>query len=757
MTFADIVLKKRWLTAITIAALSIAAVIGAMRTDFDDNPQNLFDSDNEEWVFLSEVIDRFGSEDNTCFLVVTADELFSPQSMTELRQLAIDSRRLDGVESVLSITSRKLVAFDAALRPLALPGPLDIDQLARAKERARQHPLIAGQMLSDDGKWMLIKVQVFGGDASIGDLQPVTDGLLRLADRYNQESTLTVGLTGIPAIRVEIFDSVQAETIRYTLLGAIAGFVMAVALMRRVATIFVVVAVSLFGALWTVGALGLIGEKLTVLTTVLPMLVLIIGLTDSVHITFDIRQSRASGNSAFDATHHAMRHLTLACLLTSVTTAVGFGSLYVTDVGIIRRFGLACAAGCGLTFLAVVTVLPFLASTRIGNGILPPRGTGKFEAFVEKILLRVVNLSLRFRWPITILGFGLAVWTAYASATLSPENQMNESLPEDARSIRALQTVDRHFGGIIPSFVVVDWPKQLQLESDELKDVLTEVHRLCNESDATNAPLSLLNLMKMKDGNLNRLPTSVVNSMASVDQHRAVVMTRTQDVGSALLSNSFSDLKRQLAELESRHNGFQIRLTGFGVLATRSTQKMIGDLAASLGLATVVIFVTMTIAYRSLRIGLICLLPNALPLLITAALLAVFDGTLRFSSVIVFSVCLGIAVDDTIHLVARFRRELNACRNVEQALRNSVTAVGSALIVTTGILVVGLSIPITSQVYANRLFGQLSCLAIVSALLADLILLPAMLACFVPNVAESDHDRPAPEQMATPSDPTVSD
>ena len=743
MTITDVLVKRRSLIATSIVLMTIAAVYGISQTDFDDNPQNLFDSSDEEWEFLNGVVERFGAQDSTCFLVVTADNLFSRQTVQDIRRLAIDARQLNGVTSVLSITSRSLLAFDSALRPLGIPRPLDADQLRRARDRAISHPLIAGQLLSRDGKWLLIKAEISGGDFSIGDLQPVTDELLALAERYSRDSTLSVRVTGIPAIRVEIFNSVQAETARYTVLGTIAGFLMSVVLMRRLATIFVVAAVSLVGAVWTVGALGLVGEKLTVLTTVLPMLVLIIGLTDSVHIAFDIRRSRADGLGPPEATSHAMRHLTLACLLTSVTTAVGFGSLYVTDISLIRRFGLACAAGCALTFLAVVTVLPFLASTRIGNGILPPPGKGVLEIRVKSLLLRLVNFSLKYRWTVTVAGICLVVCTAVLSMRLKPENQMNESLPGNARSIVALRIVDEQFGGIIPSFVVVKWPEQLTLSSKEVRTVLHEVHEICEHSPATNAPFSVLNLMQLKDGNMDRLPDTVVRTLVSEQHRQAVILTRTQDQGSAMLSRLFQRLKARLIDVQNLHPEFQIRMTGFGVLATRATQKMIGDLARSLGLATVVIFVTMTIAYRSLRIGLICLLPNALPLLITAALLAVFDGTLRFSSVIVFSVCLGIAVDDTIHLVARFRRELSACGNVDEALRRSVTAVGSALIVTTGILVVGLSIPITSEVYANRLFGKLSCIAILSALLADLILLPAMLACFIRNPQQRLTEGPA--------------
>ncbi|MDA1232528.1 MAG: MMPL family transporter, partial [Planctomycetota bacterium] len=539
-------------------------------------------------------------------------------------------------------------------------------------------------------------------------------------------------MTGIPAIRVEAFNKVREQTATYTVLGALAGLAIAIILMRRTATVLIICAVSACAAFWTTGALGLAGEKISLLTSMLPMLVLMIGLTDAVHLVFEIRRSRALGATPVKATGDAMRHLTKACFLTSLTTAIGFCSLYATETDLVQRFGLACTAGCGITFVAVITVLPALTSTRLGRGVLPPIGMATVEFWITSVLDRLIDLTLRFRWQVVLAGVGLSLWFATLASGLMPENEMSESLPQNARSIVALRTIDRDFGGIMPAMVVAEWPEHVHWQSEELYRVLNKIHRVCDENTATHHPFSIVNVMNSKnDRNLSRVPQSILDSLIHPNARRAVIVNRIKDQGSSSLTASFTQLAVSLDDIERQHPGYRFRLSGFAVLATRSIQTMISDLATSLGLATLAIFATMSIACRSIRIGLICLLPNAFPLLLTAAMLYVFDGTLRFSSVIVFSVCLGIAVNDTIHLVSRFQREMRLSGDVEKSLRNSMSAVGSALIVTTLILIVGLSIPISSDVSASRTFGTLSCLAIASALLADLILLPAMLACFV--------------------------
>lgn len=740
-TYADNFIRRRTLFAIAIIALTAAAAVGVTKIGFEGDPRKIFRAEDDEFRFLGEVFEQFGNDDDSCYFIVSSGNLFSRQSITDLGRLTIELRKVEGIESVDSFLKRSLVAFDADLRPLVRTKLISAEQLSRAKRRAMEHPVISGQLLSADGNVTLVKARLIGGRPGIEQMEPIANRLWAVADRFTEDTSLSVQMTGIPAIRVEAFNSVKVQTTWYTILGAFAGLVMAVLLMRRVATVIIVCVASGFGAFWTVGVMGLIGENFTVLTTVLPMLVLIIGLTDSVHLAFDIRQSHGDGAPPAEATHGALRHLTLACFLTSLTTVIGFGSLCVSGIDLIKRFGFACALGCGITFLAVISVLPFLSSTWIGRGVLPPKRPGISEKWIRAVLNAGVELALRFRWQVTITGIVLTATLSLVAAQLIPENEMSESLPINARSNIALRNIDEQFGGILPSFITIDWPESIEAESDEFRQVLQRIHDICEANSVTNHPFSALNLMQLRpDGSLSRVPDEVVSAMLQKESRRAVVITRTEDLGSATLNVAFADLSERLNELQHQFPAYSFRLTGSAVIATRTVQIMISDLASSLGLATAIIFITMSVACRSVRMGLICLLPNALPLLITAAVLVAIDGKLRFSSVIVFSVCLGIAVDDTIHVVTRFLRELRECGDVDRAIRNSVNAVGSALVVTTSILVVGLAIPITSDIMSNRMFGLLSCIAIFSALLADLVLLPAMLACFVPSPQCSSED-----------------
>lgn len=753
-TLADLFLRYRGVVAVAVGIATITAVYGISQLGFDDNPRAVFRTDDEDFRLMEEVFEQFGTDENNSFLIVQSDAIFSRRSLTELRRLTNDVRKIGGVESAFSLISERLLIFDPFPRrliPADLVAATDL-ALERASQDALEHPLVAGQLVDEQGEYALVIVRLRGDGLTISDIQPIDRRLREIAIRYSGESSLDVRVTGLPSIRVDAFTHVRQESVRFTLLCTLAAFMVAVVILRRWQMVVVVVLASLTGTLWTVGTLGLVGEDITVLTVVLPMLVMVVGFTDAIHLVVDVRHSRAAGLSPEIAACNALKHLTLACSLTSLTTAIGFASLGVTRTQIVQRFGLACGMGAVVTFMAVISIVPLLSSTRLGRGILPSRHGKRIDAGIAAIGSRLIDAVLKQRWFISIAAILLTAGMGYSVIQLEPENRIGETLPDDSESVHTLHLVDVAFGGILPSFVVVDWPKNSPPSSPKFRAALEDVHRLCEESEATRQPFSVLNVMRaIPGGNLSLVPDQELSSLLRRDKRRAVVVCRSPARGTAYYSRTFPELANRLPDLEKRHPGFRFQLTGSAVVASKNIGQMITDLATSLGLASVVIFITLTIVFRSIRIGLICLIPNALPLLLTASLLVWTGEPLRFAGVIVFCVCLGIAVDDTIHVVTRFRRELKVDGDVEAALRRSMRTVGAALVVTTLVLVAGFSVTLTSSVPGNRMFGLLSCTAITSALLGDLVILPAMLACF------TSRTRQTKQPNSTDSNPTSED
>lgn len=763
--------RHRWLPAAWALAITAAAGFGLTRLEFDDVPRSVFQTADEQFRRLDQLFEDFGGDDNECLVVLEPPgdaDLFTPGSTGAIRRVVEAAQELEGVEAVRSLAD--VVVFGPAGGPTSLlpPATAEPAEFARARERALAHPLIRGQVLSADARTALVIVRMRGDLIKIGQVETVVHALEEAVAGAVGDSGVRARLTGVPPIRVEIFNAVRRETVRFILIGASLAIGMGMLLFRQITAALIVALPPILAAAWTLGAVGLVGEKLNVINTMLPTLVMVVGFADSMHVLIDIRHSRAAGLSPIDAARQAVNHLFLSCVLTSSTTAIGFGALVLAEVDIIRRFGLACAAGSMLAFVSVVTLVPLLSTTWLGRK-LGNTDSKDFIAHNFHHFERVIDWILGHARSVAVVGTLVTLTLASSLLWLRPDNRLIEMIPRSNDSYQALEHLDRVLGGTLQAFVVVEWPEDKSLASPEVLGALASVHGVMETEPEVHHPLSILNLLEALPGVgtdltprvplLALAPPDVVRRYLRSDLRRALVIGRLADAGSATNQPVFTRLEGELARLEREYPGLDLRLTGTAVVGSRNVNKMIDSLNQSLIGAAVVIFGSIALGFRSWRLGAISVLPNVFPLVATASVLVVTGRALQMTSVIVFSVCLGIAVDDTIHFLTRFRREMAVDGDVRQSIRRAFLAVGSAVVTTTLVLLTGFGTVVTSEMPASRLFGWLSCTAYATAILGDLFLLPALLVCLMPDrkvtvpsaVGEATAADPA-DSATTPSD-----
>jgi hypothetical protein len=330
--------------------------------------------------------------------------------------------------------------------------------------------------------------------------------------------------------------------------------------------------------------------------------------------------------------------------------------------------------------------------------------------------------------------------TAVCAATatrLKPDNSLDEALARDAESFAALERCDQALGGAFFVYVLMEWDDSLTPEADEALRALQAVHAALEAEDRVRNPLSLLNLFSaipgaLKSEDLRRAalaaaPPELRERLLAPDKNRALIAGHIREFRVSTYRPVFARLRERLAALEGAHPGLRFHLTGTSVLTVESLADMITDLARSLVFAGGVILIVMTLALRSLLLGLLSVIPNALPLAFTAALLVWSGRPLVLTSAVVFTICLGIAVDDTIHFLSRFRLERRAGHAVREACGRAMTTVGAALVTTTLVLIAGFGVVMLSSMPSVRSFAALSCIALLAALVGDLLILPALL------------------------------
>lgn len=728
--------RHRLLLACCVVAYTGVCLFGISRVTFDNDPLKLLRSDKFEFKQLD---GDFAHLERIALVVVEGEDLLTPEGVAAIRKITRGAAAVEGVEAVYSMLnvrdSRRVGNYLLPLFPSSEASP---SRFERARRRAGSHPLLIGHFLSEDMKTSLVIVQFDTSVKGFSQIKRVVGQLQSMLAECAEASGLRVRITGPPALQVEVVESMRRDIFRFSFLGATLVVAIAIVLFRRVGAAFLVATGPTVGTLWTVGTLGLIGQPINMLTNVVPVLVLVIGFTDSMHLVLHVRRALAEGSSSLEAARSSIRHLGLACALTSLSTAVGFGSLMVASLDGIQTFGWCCALGSVLSFFAVITVVPLVASTPLSKYVVATKTSGK-RVPLGSIADWILSGLLRHPRIVLACGAALTLTLALFAIKLEPDHSLATEIPHSNEVYRALEHVDKTFGGVMFAYAIVQWPEGRGLGSQELYDVLEEVHQAFDKNAVLGNPLSVLNLVKSLPGEgqtlprrareLRYVPEEVRRRMVNVDRRRAVVSVHMPDAGARLLKPAFDDADRQLEEIVRRHPGFQVELTGASVAVFRNTHLMIEDLWKSLATAAGVMFLMIWLGLRSLRYALVSVVPNVFPLLCTGALIVLSGRYLEMSSVIVFSISLGIAVDDTIHFLVRFKREMGSEGDPRPAIRRTFKVVGTALVMTTVALVAGHGIVMISSFPAVRVFGMLAAVTIASALVGDLLILPAILVC----------------------------
>lgn len=705
-------------------------------------------------------VDPISLTDADTILVVDSENFFTTERIKALREIVEQIESLDYVSSVFWLEDIPNLNIFGLREPLIPNERASQKRLDAAKEKAVSHPLAGGQMLSVDGKTLLLMIKFDW--LHVADDDACTIGLKEVAREVAAKypgvdfSFLTTGRVPIYLTAVRTHN---ANKVKYQVIGYGMILFMAVILFRGISAVIIVALAPMFGVFLTMGFIQFLDFQDNPFNdVVLPVLLSLVGLTDGVHLMVQIRKHRASGLSGRDAARRGVQEVGLACLLTSVTTAIGFGSLSLAHHETVREFGYSCVVGVLLTFIAVITVIPLACRTWLGRSIHVGYGKGIIDRHLGRISI-IIELVLKRTRLISSLGIGVTVVLILISLTLRPDERRANMLPDGSEAAVALNHMDRAMGGLEHSRVHVTWDDEIPSDSPEVLIAISEVDDLLLQEDLIGHPISIRNILGALPGEgkpeermsmMDLLPPPLKRAFYTPERNQAEVSFHVQDLGIARYGPTFTRIEEGLKTIAAAHPQFHFELTGSAVWRWRNLYQIVVDLASSLGSAAIIILLVLAFAFRSLRLGLISIIPNMFPLAVTGTFLVFTGQSLEIVSVCAFTVCLGIAVDDTIHFLTRFREEQLLVDSDEEAIRRAFTGVGTALIMTTVILVAGFSTVIFSDMRDQRIFAIMSGLTISSALFGDLVFLPALLARYAKR-----SQVPAMEEPEETPDPMV--
>jgi predicted RND superfamily exporter protein len=739
--------RRRWVALalcglLTVMALGlIAQRLSQDRLPVDFTPQVLFMDSTPALERMEAMEETFGREDNDLVLIVQGlrPSAEAVESLTRLHRTMLADPRVERVDSVVNA---QLVEAEAG--GLRVYDPLRELAPDQAFARLAADPVLGGLVMARDGSTTALRVRIEREREKIVDLAPAVHELVEAARSVPLPAGASLTPIGVPWVRVEVVDLLIGDQARFLPMVALLFAITVVLLFGRVRLGLAPLVAVLLADLWAIAVLLAGGVTFNVLSMLVPTLVVVIGSSDGIHLASRYREELAQGDGREAAMGRTVRRMSVACFLTTFTTAAGFASLVMARTSVVRDFGVHSAVAVLVTWLAVMLALPSMLALIPEARVLAAARPGR-PPLVQRALAAVDQGVRRRPGAVLVAALAISAVAAIIGGSARPDSNLMEMYLPGSTTSQAMATVEEKLGGVVPVFFHISGepgaalaPRELEriqaleaqlraqapvLWSTSIAAHIAQIHSLLTGAEGLpssgEAVAQELLLAELSD----RQP---FEGLLDEDRSQTRILALVADSGGRSYRAMQDRLAPAVEELFA-DSALTVELTGDGIMASEGLLILVRDLLGSLALVFVVILITLWLLLRDLRLALVAALPNVVPLVFTLAVIAMAGADLRATNIVTFTVAIGLAVDDTIHFIVRYRQERLQGQDVQAAISRSFHGAGHAIVLTSLLLVMGFGVLTTSQIATTRIFGVLTAVTVGAALLADLLLLPALL------------------------------
>jgi uncharacterized protein len=739
------------LSCIILVALIIGAIFGIDRIKIDDSLSQLFRSNSKEYKQYEAETKRFPATEFDVLVVVEGKTLLARNNLEKLRDFVTDLQLVEGTRGLISLFSARQAPapgrLPAALFPSDLPQGADYDKFI---ETVKTNEIIRGKLLSEDGTLALIVLSLEPEVVASSKLTKTIGDIRKLMKEDLGDTGLTVELSGVPVMQLEIRNAVERDGLTYNILGILAGCIIAIIFFRKISFMIVAAFPPLIAIMLALGGLGWANFNLNMFLNVMTPLIMVISFSDSMQLTFAARDRLIAGQDKYTAFKNAVLVVGPACVLTHGTAGISFIALQFSDSDLIRKFGEAGLAATIIALIAVLSLVPVFGVLLVRNENLfavkfqsADAGVQALRNFCYWIAVRMVSRPGLFSLIAVLLVAGLGV----VYGNLQPRYRLADQVPDKRQAVAASSRLDAKLTGANPIDVLIEFPKGESLYSPETLQTIADVHATVETAAGVGNVWSLETLRRWlaeKAGSddvatlkeyVNLIPEHLVRRFISADQNAVVVSGRVPDLDSSQILPMVEKLDDKLDAIRQKHPGYEIAVTGLSAIAARNSANMIEKLNRGLTIEFALVAMFIGLAFRSWVVMFACILPGIFPVVLSGTVLYLMGEGLQFASVVALTVSFGLGLSATIHFLNRLRLESKPGIGAEQAVERATVLVGPALILTTVVLACGLVVTVFSDLPSLRLFGWLSAFSMVAALIADLFILRPT-AMFLINLSE---------------------
>ncbi|MBU1174000.1 MAG: MMPL family transporter [Alphaproteobacteria bacterium] len=732
------------LVAVAVVLITAFCLVQFQNVSVDGDILRVYRNSGEMYDRYQALRETFGTFESDAYILAKSDDLTNPAVLERLRELSFDIELTSYAAGTLSPFSLRSPTEDGGTTPAVPENMQSREEVAAALANLRDTDPMMGNLINGDlsGLVMIIFIdpELTRGDGEDKMLAELMD----LIASY-QSDNITVELTGPPVWKTEMLDATIADQFKFSVIGFLIGAVVSFICLRSFVGALLATLTPFISIIWLIGGITALFGQFTFLTNIVTTLVLVIAFAESMYFCFTWLRLWRDGMESNEAIRETVNRVTPAAALTSITTAVSFATLLVTQGQGIAEFGVSGVIGVAIAYVALVTFLPLAIKFAVRFGFKPPDRMSIAVSAPIPVARFLVN---RFARPLTIAGIVLVVFMLVPHFLLQPRFDFQDFLPSNSEALQTAEGIDSGVGGVAPLYIRVPLKQGVENVGDEDFERIKKVHEIVESHVGKGKVISAASFTHYADSGFTR--EQIFSAVGPFLKRRFVTDDNKQAMVTAFIPTMMrsADLRAMVdatdAELRAAGIG-DAQVSGLNVLTSYASTDIIGNLRNGLMIAIVVNLFVIGFAFRSVRIGLVAFIPNVLPILGTEVYLYFSGAGLQMTTVFALTIAFGIAVDDTIHFLANYVRQRKAGLGHDAAIDRVLERVGPALVATTLILCGGTFVVAFSALPQVALFGTLTVLTLVLALAGDLVFLPAMLKAggrFFQNFGAKQEPRP---------------
>ncbi len=756
---AGIVLRNRIVILSLIGLITIFLAFQWKYIHFTYTEANLLPDDHEVNLEYNAFLKEFGEEGNLIIIGSKDPRLFTPKVFSQWSQLMTELKLQPEVDLVVSVDNIKKLEKNDSLNSFQLIPFFDKQKATNATylnttktELFTKTPFYEGLLYNNKDATIRSAIYL---DKKIVNTPQRKDFILNIfipkVAAFEKATKIDLKVSGMPYIRTLNAKSILGEISLF--IGAalfITSFIFFFFFRSHRATLIAVLIV-IFGVMWTFGFIGLFRFEITILTGLIPSLVIVIGIPNCIFLTNKYQQEyRSHGNKA-KALQRVITRVGTATLMTNLTTAAGFATFMITNSELLKEFGLVASVSIVALFFLCLIIIPIYYSYQ------PVPKAKHLEHLNRNYTQKFMNWIQRMikynRTKVYVVAISLFVISFFGALKIKTSGSLTEDMPKNTEFFKDIVFFEKEFGGVMPLEITIDTKRKKGVMKLATLKKMDELQKTIDSIPELSKPISIVNLVKYSkqafyNGNPEYydLPTSqeqtfilsyaknatkntqkdIMKSYVSKDGSIARITTFMKDIG----TGNMEKVEKQLLDKTNKifpSDRYKVTMTGKALVFEKGTKYLLDNLVTSLLFAIFLISMLMVFMFRSFKMVVVSLIPNLLPLMITAGLMGYFGIPLKPSTILIFSIAFGLSVDDTIHFLAQYRQELTKYNwRIKKSVFATLKEAGVSMFYTSVVLFSGFSIFTLSSFGGTVALGGLIAITLLFGMLSNLLLLPCL-------------------------------